>query len=211
VSSIISANLLKGSAATTSALLKQKGPLVLHIATHGYFDGNKRRQALELNQELQVYPRGNFPLLKEEYSLGAGLVLAGANETSDKTNEDGYLTAAQAQNLNLKGTELVVLSACSTGLGREFVGEGLYGLQRSLAVAGARSTLLSLWHVNDEATADFMIRFYTRLKGGESRSEALAAVQKDFRDGKTGNPRWRHPYYWAAWQLVGDWRPIKGL
>ena len=211
VSSIISANLFKGSAATTTTLLKQKGPLVLHIATHGYFDGNKKRQALEMNKELEAYPRVNIPLWKEEYSLGAGLVLAGANEASDKSKEDGYLTAAQAQNLNLKGTELVVLSACSTGLGREFVGEGLYGLQRSLAVAGARSTLLSLWQVNDEATADFMIRFYTRLKAGESRSEALASVQKDYRDGKTGNPRWRHPYYWAAWQLVGDWRPINGL
>jgi len=91
-------------------------------------------------------------------------------------------------------------------------GEGVYGLQRSLTVAGARSTLLSLWKVDDAATQEFMTRFYTRLKAGEGRADALAAVQKEFRNGISGKPDgWTAPYYWAAWQLVGDWRPIKGL
>ena len=94
-------------------------------------------------------------------------------------------------------------------------GEGVYGLQRSLTVAGARSTLLSLWKVDDAATAEFMARFYKRLKAGEGRSDALAATQKEFRDGQVRDAQsklvWSSPYYWAAWQLVGDWRPIKGL
>jgi CHAT domain-containing protein len=69
-----------------------------------------------------------------------------------------------------------------------------------------------LWKVDDAATAEFMTRFYQRLKGGEGRADALAAVQREFRSGIAGKPDdWKRPYYWAAWQLVGDWRPIPGL
>ena len=63
--------------------------------------------------------------------------------------------------------------------------------------------------MDSATTAEFISRFYLRLKAGEGRSDALAAVQKEFREGP--NPDWHHPYYWAAWQLVGDWRPIKDL
>ena len=105
----------------------------------------------------------------------------------------------------------MVLSACSTGQGDIRTGEGVYGLQRSLTVAGARSTLLSLRKVDDAATADFMARYYSRLKAGEGRADALAAVQAEFRNGTAGNGQWTEPYYWAAWQLVGDWRPVQGL
>ena len=154
-------------------------------------------------------------LRQEDPQLRSGLVLAGANQPDLDPNDDGYLTAAEAVTLNLKGTELVVLSACSTGQGEVRTGEGVYGLQRSLTVAGARSTLLSLWKVDDAATAEFMARFYKRLKAGEGRSDALAATQKEFRDGQVRDAQsklvWSSPYYWAAWQLVGDWRPIKGL
>jgi hypothetical protein len=143
--------------------------------------------------------------------LRSGLVLAGANQPNADPSDDGYLTAAEAAKLQLDGTELVVLSACATGQGDIRSGEGVYGLQRALTVAGARSTLLSLWKVDDKATAEFMVRFYKRLKAGEPRSDALAATQKEFRDGKTGIPGWSDPFYWAAWQLVGDWRSIKGL
>jgi CHAT domain-containing protein len=153
-------------------------------------------------------------LRQEDPQLRSGLVFAGANQPDLDPNDDGYLTAAEAVTLNLKGTELVVLSACSTGQGEVRTGEGVYGLQRSLTVAGARSTLLSLWKVDDAATAEFMGRYYQRLKSGEGRSDALAAVQAEFRSGKVQSPSgasWKEPYYWAAWQLVGDWRPIKGL
>jgi CHAT domain-containing protein len=85
----------------------------------------------------------------------------------------------------------------------------LFGLQRALSVAGARTTLLSLWKVDDKATAAFMEAYYTRLKGRAGRADALAATQAEFRSHQ--NTAWRHPYYWAAWQLVGDWRPITGL
>ena len=164
--------------------------------------------------------------------LNSGIVLAGANrslrpdrapavsasaslsQASQTNTDDGYLTAKEAAQLQLRGTELVVLSACDTASGDQQSGEGLYGLQRALSVAGARSTLLSLWKVDDAATLEFMVRFYKRLKSGQGRSDSLAAVQAEFRSGLVKGPKgedWTHPYYWAAWQLVGDWRPISGL
>ena len=80
-------------------------------------------------------------------------------------------------------------------------------LFRSIAVAGARSSLLSLWKVDDAATAAFMQSFYQRLKAGVGRADALAATQKEFRNYKIAG--WRHPYVWAAFQLSGDWKPVR--
>ena len=211
IASLLSSPLLSGTKATTTALLQQQGPKVLHIATHGFFVADQETKAsnpLRAIQEDSLQVKG---LRQEDPQLRSGLVLAGANQPTLDPNDDGYLTSAEALNLNLKGTELVVLSACSTGQGDVRTGEGVYGLQRSLTVAGARSTLLSLWKVDDAATAEFMVRFYKRLKAGEGRSDALAAVQKEFRDGAAGNGQWKEPYFWAAWQLVGDWKPINGL
>ena len=211
IANLLSSPLLSGTKATTTALLLQQGPKVLHVATHGFFVADQETKAsnpLRAIQEDSFQVKG---LRQEDPQLRSGLVLAGANQPTLDPNDDGYLTSAEALNLNLKGTELVVLSACSTGQGDVRTGEGVYGLQRSLTVAGARSTLLSLWKVEDAATAEFMLRYYKRLKAGEGRSDALAAVQKEFRDGATGNGQWKEPYYWAAWQLVGDWKPVQGL
>ncbi|NDE23311.1 MAG: CHAT domain-containing protein, partial [Synechococcaceae bacterium WB9_3_282] len=209
IAALLSSPLLSGTKATTTVLLQQQGPKVLHIATHGFFVADQETKAsnpLRAIQEDSFQVKG---LRQEDPQLRSGLVLAGANQPTLDPNDDGYLTSAEALNLNLKGTELVVLSACSTGQGDVRTGEGVYGLQRSLTVAGARSTLLSLWKVEDAATAEFMVRYYKRLKAGEGRSDALAGVQKEFRGGAIS--AWEHPYYWAAWQLVGDWKPIQGL
>jgi CHAT domain-containing protein len=184
---------------------------VLHIATHGFFVPDQTSPTTDPLGEVQQKAPQLQALRAEDLQLRSGLVFAGANQPDLDPKDDGYLTAAEAVNLNLKGTELVVLSACSTGQGEVRTGEGVYGLQRSLTVAGARSTLLSLWKVDDAATAAFMERYYRRLKAGEGRSDALATVQKEFRDGTAGDGQWKEPYYWAAWQLVGDWRPIKDL
>ena len=209
VAQLLNSQLISGTTATTTSLKGLQGPRVLHIATHGFFVADQESQP---NDPLRVLQEENSQLeglRQEDPQLRSGLVLSGANQPTKDPNDDGYLTAAEAVTLNLKGTELVVLSACSTGQGEVRTGEGVYGLQRSLTVAGARSTLLSLWKVDDAATAAFMTSFYKRLKAGEARSDALAAVQKEFREGPI--PAWQHPYYWAAWQLVGDWRPIKDL
>ena len=132
--------------------------------------------------------------------MRSGLVLAGANHPDANPNDDGRLTALEATDLYLEGTELVTLSACSTGLGSQATGEGVYGLQRSLRVAGAHSTLLSLWEVDDNATKIFMLKYYKLLKQGVGRAEALRQVQRELR----GQAGWSHPHYWAAWQLSGD-------
>ncbi len=211
VASLLSTALVEGTAASTLTLQRQQGPRILHIASHGYFVGDQSRKATDPLRSLQDTAPQLQALRQEDPQLRSGLVLAGANQPDANPNDDGYLTAAEALMLDLKGTELVVLSACSTGQGDVRTGEGVYGLQRSLTVAGARSTLLSLWKVDDAATAEFMTRFYKRLKAGESRADALAATQREFREGVTGHDDWRAPAYWAAWQLVGDWRPIKGL
>ena len=214
VANLLGTGLTSGAAATTTALQRQKGPRVVHIATHGFFVADQETKPTESLRAIQE----DSPLLRslrqEDPQLRSGLVFAGANQPDLDPNDDGYLTAAEAVNLNLKGTELVVLSACSTGQGEVRTGEGVYGLQRSLTVAGARSTLLSLWKVDDAATAEFMVRLYQRLKAGEGRGDALATVQQEFRSGKVKSPegvKWTEPYYWAAWQLVGDWRPIKDM
>jgi CHAT domain-containing protein/Tfp pilus assembly protein PilF len=207
----LSGRLFTGPEASTTRLEQLQNPRILHIATHGFFVADaeaKPDDPLRVIQDDSMQLKG---LRQKDPQLRSGLVLAGANQPDANPNDDGYLTAAEAVTLNLKGTELVVLSACSTGQGDIRTGEGVYGLQRSLAVAGARSTLLSLWKVDDGATLEFMTRFYKRLKSGEGRSDALATTQKEFRAGIPGKPEWKEPYYWAAWQLVGDWRPIPGL
>lgn len=214
VAKLLGTGLISGSSATTKALQRHQGPRVLHVATHGFFVTDQETKPTEPMRAIQEGSPLLISLRQEDPMLRSGLVFAGANQPDLDPNDDGYLTAAEAVNLKLKGTELVVLSACSTGQGEVRTGEGVYGLQRSLTVAGARSTLLSLWKVDDAATAEFMGRFYQRLKAGEGRSDALAAVQEEFRSGEvqsTNGINWKEPYYWAAWQLVGDWRPIPGL
>ena len=116
------------------------------------------------------------------------------------------MTALEITNLNWDGTELVVISGCSSGKGLKKTGEGVYGLNRAIIVAGAKSSLLSLWDVDDKATALFMENFYIKLKNGISRSKALYETQKEFRNHPI--EAWRHPNIWAAFQLSGDWRPI---
>ena len=211
VAKLLGTSPITGDQATTTRLQATKGPRVLHIATHGFFASDQVGQTNDLLLSLQETGRQIQGFRVEDPLLRSGLVLAGANQPDANPNDDGYLTASEAAKLQLEGTELVVLSACATGQGDISSGEGVYGLQRALTVAGARSTLLSLWKVDDAATLEFMTRFYRRLKAGDGRADALAATQKEFRAGIPGKPDWKEPYYWAAWQLVGDWRPIPGL
>ncbi len=192
--------LRQGPQASVKALEAARGPKVLHVASHGFFEENT--------------PSGD-PL------LASGVVLAGADRNSlpsqrpaaesasrtTSSEDDGYLTAKEAAQLQLDGTELVVLSACDTASGTIETGEGVYGLQRALTAAGARSTLLSLWKVDDEATAYFMRRYYKLLKAGKGRREALVAVQEEFRTDPPV-PAWSDIKVWAAWQLTGDGGPV---
>jgi CHAT domain-containing protein/predicted O-linked N-acetylglucosamine transferase (SPINDLY family) len=188
---------ISGPAATASVVLAQRAPRILHIATHGFFLAD---QAPINDTSAPGTPSREDPLQR------SGLVFAGANRPDANPNDDGYLTAAEATAMELDGTELVTLSACETGLGGVRSGEGVYGLQRALAVAGARSTLLSLWKVADGRTATFLAKYYQRLKDGEGRAEALHNTQTEYR--KSEDTNLNDIRVWGAFQLSGDWRPI---
>ncbi len=175
-----------GADASVQALQKLHGPRILHIATHGFFLEHAAGPMAE----------------KENPLLRSGLVLAGANRFA--TDGGGVLTALQAAGLNLDGTQLVVLSACETGAGAVSDGEGVYGLRRALAIAGAQSQVTSLWKVDDEATQELMVDYYRRLKRGQGRAEALRQAQLAMARGK----RFNDPYFWAAFISVGQWSPL---
>jgi len=186
---------LTEAAATENALKQVRGPSILHLATHGFFLPDAP-SPLPGEAPVQLAAAEN-PLLR------SGLALAGFNQR-DSEGEDGVLTALEVAGLDLRGTRLVVLSACETGLGDVASGEGVYGLRRAFGMAGAESQVMSLWKVSDRGTADFMAQYYERLQAGEGRSEALRQVQLAALE--TG--RYQHPYHWAAFFFSGDWRPL---
>ncbi len=188
------ARVLTGRNATEGALKQVAGPRLLHVATHGFFLSDEPS-----NQVAKVVGMGENPLLR------SGLILAGANNFRGGGDEDGVLTALEAAGLNLWGTQLVVLSACDTGVGDVRSGEGVYGLRRALVLAGTESQVMTLWKVDDQSTSEIITEYYRRLLAGEARSEALRNVQLDFVRRKTRE----HPFYWASFILNGDWRRIR--
>jgi CHAT domain-containing protein len=146
----------------------------VHFATHGYLDSERP---------------------------GLSALLFSMVDAQGKP-QDGFLRANDIYNLKLPA-ELVVLSACQTGLGKEIKGEGLVGLTRGFMYAGAARVVVSLWNVNDKATADLMTKFYEKmLKQGERPAAALRAAQVEMWKQK----QWQSPYYWAAFTMQGEWR-----
>ncbi len=212
IQQLIGGELWMREQATAEAVKRTVAPKVLHLATHAFYLPDQEKQepqasSLLLNQRGSV--RGEVrtaSLQGESPLLRSGIAMAGANRPNANPNDDGYLTALEVAQLDWDGTELVVISACESGRGDIRAGEGVYGLKRAIAVAGARSSLLSLWKVDDSATAAFMQSFYQRLKEGQGKGQALADTQKEFKNHPI--PMWRDPYVWAAFQLSGDWRPI---
>jgi CHAT domain-containing protein len=136
-------------------------------------------------------------------------VLAGANTWVHKgalppEAEDGFLTAEDVTVLNLLDTELVVLSACETGLGEVQVGEGVFGLRRAFVMAGAKTLVMSLWKVPDRQTQELMEDFYRRILAGQARSEALREAQL------AAKARYPEPLYWGAFICQGNPGPLQG-
>jgi CHAT domain-containing protein len=129
--------------------------------------------------------------------LNSGLAFAGANNTISSGKGDGVLFSSQIRQLDLQGTELVVLSACDTGVGTVKVGEGVESLRQALELAGARSTVTSLWKVPSLATRDLIVAFYDAMAGGASKPEAMR--QAKIKIMKT-SPQ---PFYWGAFVLSG--------
>lgn len=155
------------------------------------------------NSELSQYRIIHFAthgLLNSEHPELSGLVLSLVDEKGQA--QDGFLRLNDIFNLNLPA-DLVVLSACQTGLGKEIKGEGLVGLTRGFMYAGAPRVVVSLWSVNDQATAELMKRFYQgMLKEGQRPAAALRAAQMEM----WKEPQWHAPYFWAAFVLQGEWK-----
>ena len=193
---------LTGSEATENVVKNVQGPQILHIATHGFF--LKDRVATAPDPSRQAFRGvGAANTSVSDPLLRSGLALAGFNQRSSGS-EDGVLTALEAANLNLNGTQLVVLSACETGVGEVRNGSGVYGLRRAFVMAGAQTQILSLWRVSDLATKDLMVGYYQQLQANRGRSEALREIQLAMLDSE-----YAHPYYWAAFIPSGDWTPMK--
>ncbi len=191
---------LTGNDATKSRLIKATdSPRVLHIATHGFFAG-PRRTVTGLSRGPDVLGAAVSALLSDATPLlEAGLALAGAN---DPANPDGVVTAEELLATTLMNTELVTLSACETARGTEIVGEGVIGLRSAVIAAGARSLLMSLWKIPDDATRLLMGDFYRGLwVDGLSKAAALRRAQATVRSHKAGV--YSAPYYWAGWVLAG--------
>lgn len=190
---------LIGNDAQESEIKKAKSPSIIHIATHGYFDQDLKNPFNEKSIGT------NADRVTENPMLRSGLLLAGSAQTikgkfnPKKGTENGILTAYEVQNMNLENTELVVLSACETGLGEIQNGEGVYGLQRAFRIAGAKTIIMSLWKVDDEATQLLMTTFYEKWLSGKTKREAF----KDAQNVLKNSLRYNHPYYWGAFVMIG--------
>lgn len=174
---------------------------IIHLATHGFFwsedDARKRDYVTFLN------PGNRAEQSEEDKALTrSGLFFSGANiglqgETLPNDVEDGVLTALELSNMNLGHVDMVVMSACESGLG-ETSGEGVFGLQRGFKLAGANTLLMSLWKVDDTATQLLMTEFYRHYLSGKTKQESLRLAQQSLRD----NANYSDPTYWAAFILL---------
>jgi CHAT domain-containing protein len=193
---------LNESSATEESIKTLDGrttPYVLHLATHGFFFEDPHEKELpksifELEGKAKVYKTANDPMMR------SGLVLAGVNNFWSKTNEnssieDGILTASEISNLDLSSCQLVVLSACETGLGEVKGSEGVFGLQRAFKMAGVKNIIMSLWKVPDTQTAELFDIFYSECFTGKSIHEAFQLAQSKMKAKYS-------PYYWAGFVLL---------
>ena len=178
-------------------------PQILHIATHGFFLKEeetlaRRIKGLSRGSASRLPPPADNPLLR------AGLAFAGLNANAPllgeiDTDNDGVLTAMEVLSLDLTGTQLVVLSACETGLGEIHEGEGVYGLRRSFQEAGVNSVVNSFWEVSDDGTQLLMTKFYDKYLSGMPPRQAMREARLEMVE----SMRWSAPFYWSAFVMVG--------
>jgi CHAT domain-containing protein len=198
---------LTGAAAHERAFKsKAPGRRVLHLATHGFFLGGRCASTLD-DRSAPAAPSGRTT--RENPLLLSGLILAGANHrnVAPPDQEDGVLTAEEIAALNLRGVDWAVLSGCDTGIGEVKAGEGVFGLRRAFQLAGARTVIMSLWPVEDEATRQWMAalyrgRFFHKLSTASAVRDASVNMLRQRR----AEGRSAHPFHWAAFVAAGGWR-----
>jgi CHAT domain-containing protein len=203
-----------GKEALEARIKACRSPRILHLATHGFFLEDQPRDPNQEGRGLGAFSaqaEGGWGRLArpgmENPLLRSGLLLAGFNTwftggALPAEAEDGILTAEDVSGLDLLATELVVLSACETGLGEVRTGEGVFGLRRAFVLAGAKTLVMSLWKVPDDATRELMEDFYRRILQGEGRVAALRAAQLAMKE------KYPDPFYWGAFICQGDPGPL---
>jgi CHAT domain-containing protein len=197
--------------ATEELLKRVQSPRIVHIATHGFYlpeqskhDSNRTTQTTDAGSELSRLRSSRNPLLR------SGLVMAGANRTMNKSDssdglEDGWLTAQEITALDLRNTQLVVLSACESGLGDVQNGQGVQGLRRAFTCAGAQSILMSLFDVPDAETRELMRMFYEGFRVNSNEVKSINDAQRTMMNGRRGKFGGAHPYFWASFMICGNY------
>jgi CHAT domain-containing protein/ATP/maltotriose-dependent transcriptional regulator MalT len=190
---------LIGKDAREEAVKILKNPRILHVATHGFFKEDVDYDALGQNSIIDRNKAMDNPLLKSGLLLYSAGEIIKTNPIDYNPNQgEGILTAYEAMNLSLDATDLVVLSACETGLGEVQVGEGVYGLQRAFQIAGAKSVIMSLFKVADDATQELMVNFYHNWlnKSMDKRKSFIEAKKAMLKK----RPQ---PLYWGSFVMIG--------
>jgi CHAT domain-containing protein len=210
IAALLGVRPLLGREALEGSLKASRSPRILHIATHGFFLPDQQRALGKQEADWQMGSGSVSGRLEqflgrqgENMLLRSGLALAGANTWNQGGSlppeaEDGLLTAEDVSGMDLLDTQLVVLSACETGLGEVQIGEGVFGLRRTFVLAGTRTLVMSLWKVPDAHTQELMGEFYHRLLEGQPRADALRAAQLAIKG------KYPHPFYWGAFICQGD-------
>ena len=196
-----STTIVNESNATEESIKKldgRKAPFVLHLATHGFFFADPKQELQEENLLLE----NKYKVLKnaDDPMMRSGLLFAGANKywtkpTENLNTDDGILTASEISNLDLSACQLVVLSACETGLGEIKGSEGVFGLQRAFKMAGVKNIIMSLWKVPDAQTAELFEIFYSECLSGNTIHDSLKTAQEQMKQKYS-------PYYWAGFVLL---------
>jgi CHAT domain-containing protein len=199
--------MLIGEKATADAVKQVQRPRLLVLSTHAYFDpdlGVAEKTVSEQRLGYDVHKTRHRQLI--DPLLQCGLMFAGCNHRSKQAtvlSDDGVLTGLEILGMDLEATELVVLSACETGLGRVNAGEGIASLRQSFQLAGAQSVLASSWQIDDRETMALVTQFFDRRAAGNSNAAALQAAQLARIKARRKSKGAAHPYFWAAFSLTG--------
>ena len=203
-------NYYNGTDATEESFKHLDGtrPKMMHIATHGfYFTEEEAVKSQFARPEMELLIDGGRQtgrIVEQKPMTRSGLLFSGCNRTvrHEKVpdeEEDGILTAQEISTLDLRGLDLVVLSACQTGLGDIVSGEGVFGLQRGFKKAGAKTIIMSLWNVNDESTMKMMTSFYHHYLEGMSKQDAFHTAHDELRK---ASPSQQERPDWAAFIML---------